>query len=379
MKHFQLPVCIFTPCVALLIFIILSSAAGAAQVTLAWDPNDPKPDVYKVYRRGEGNSYDYSSPAWTGTAAMATIDNLDENTTYFFVVRAYVDSQESGDSNEVEIIPATSNTDSSSTAVAVNITVTLDNGDLGTSGTGSWIVSGGTNPYGSNSLYSKDAGARYTFSSQASGRYEVRLWWTDYASRCSDVPVRIYDDNTLLKTVYVDQSQNGGKWNSLGDYDFSGVARVEVLSLDNSCSTCADAAQFYIDVEDDDDTIRIIDDGDTGTLESGQWLLSGGIHPYGSRSLYSKDTSSRYTFAFELSGRYEISLWWTDYASRCARVPVRIYDDNTLLKTVYVDQSQNGGKWNSLGDYDFSGVARVVVLSRDSGCSTCADAVQYSK
>lgn len=87
-----------------LAFWLLSACpclAQAAQVTLAWDPNDPTPDGYRLYQRQEGNAYDYSAPAWSGSTASATVDDLFENETYFFVVRAYVGADESGDSNEV--------------------------------------------------------------------------------------------------------------------------------------------------------------------------------------------------------------------------------------------------------------------------------------
>jgi hypothetical protein len=35
--------------------------------------------------------------------------------------------------------------------------IIVDNGDPGTSSTGTWLVSGGANPYGANSLYTKEA------------------------------------------------------------------------------------------------------------------------------------------------------------------------------------------------------------------------------
>ena len=54
-------------------------------------------------------------------------------------------------------------------------------------------------------------------------------------------------------------------------------------------------------------------------------------------------------------------------------VPVDIYDGSTLIDTVYVNQTANGGKWNSLGTYTFSGTARVVINSQ-GGCTTSADA-----
>jgi len=414
MKPHKSPLFVFTPIIALFILIAFSSAVGAAQVTLAWDSNNPAPDGYRVYSRAEGKSYNYSTPAWTGATASATLANLADNTTYYCVVRAYVGTQESGDSNEVKISPQTSSTtssdttSSSTTTTTVNTTLTLDNGSAGTSATGKWTVSGGTGAYGSNSLYSKESDARYTFAPQSSGRCQVRLWWTNYSSRCGNVPVYIYDGSSRIDTVYVDQRLNGGRWNTLGEYTFSGSPRVVIAASGTSCSTCADATQFVYATDASGSTssttstgtsttgdttsttttgssttssnseVILLDDGDTGTNASGSWKVSGGTNPYGSQSLYSKDTSGRYTFASELSGRYEVSLWWTEYSSRCASVPVYIYDDNALLKTVYVDQRKNGGLWNVLGSFEFSGVARVVVASRDSSCSTCADAAEFS-
>lgn len=86
----------------LLIGIPLLSNADT-QVTLQWDTNDPAPDGYRLYGREEGQNYDYGAFWWQGddTFNRCTIDGLDENKTYFFVVRAFVGDDESGDSNEV--------------------------------------------------------------------------------------------------------------------------------------------------------------------------------------------------------------------------------------------------------------------------------------
>jgi len=55
----------------------------------------------------------------------------------------------------------------------------IDNGGPGTSYTGSWKVSGGTTPYGANSLWSRD-GTTYTwsFSGQPNGLYDISMWWS---------------------------------------------------------------------------------------------------------------------------------------------------------------------------------------------------------
>lgn len=97
----------------LLLFISLAvlltpTLLRAAQVTLAWDANDPAPEGYRLFQRAEGASYDYSQPAWAGSTTTCTIEDLVDDTQYYFVVRAYDAGSESGDSNEVSYYaPAT--------------------------------------------------------------------------------------------------------------------------------------------------------------------------------------------------------------------------------------------------------------------------------
>jgi hypothetical protein len=86
---------------ALFVLIPCLHQANAAQATLAWDANEPAPDGYRLFQRTEGQSYDYSAPVWSGTTTSAVVDSLTDGTDYYFVVRAYQGSDESGDSNEV--------------------------------------------------------------------------------------------------------------------------------------------------------------------------------------------------------------------------------------------------------------------------------------
>jgi len=122
-----------------------------------------------------------------------------------------------------------------------------DNGDPGTSSTGTWMVSSGANPYGSNSLYANTVGPTYTWTLTPStaGDYEVYLWWTEYSNRVTSVPVTI-QHGAGTATVYVNQRLNGGKWNLLGQYAFeAGVGySVSVSSTSSSYTTCADAVKF---------------------------------------------------------------------------------------------------------------------------------------
>ena len=127
------------------------------------------------------------------------------------------------------------------------------------------------------------------------------------------------------------------------------------------------------------DAELIIDNDDPGTsLSGGAWGYSNGVNYYGSQSRAETEDGAAYTFEGMIAGYLDISLWWTWWESRCGAVPVDIYDGNTLLATVEVNQQQAdlAGKWNFLGSYPFSGPVRVI-LRAQSTCSTCADAVKF--
>ncbi len=80
--------------------------SAAAQVTLEWNENDTTPDGYNLYQRADGHTYDYSNPVNQTpiTATTYTVGDLETENTYYFVVRAFLGDQESGNSNEVEYV-----------------------------------------------------------------------------------------------------------------------------------------------------------------------------------------------------------------------------------------------------------------------------------
>jgi hypothetical protein len=109
-----------TACTVFILFSLLTiffttSPTMAFNVTLAWDAVDGDINGYKVFARESGQSYNYSDPVWQGTAATCRIDDLEDQTDYYFVVRAYTNSATSSNSNEV-FYPA-DDTDSSDSGV----------------------------------------------------------------------------------------------------------------------------------------------------------------------------------------------------------------------------------------------------------------------
>lgn len=134
------------------------------------------------------------------------------------------------------------------TVNVVSANIVSDNGGSGTSSTGSWVVSGASGPYGTNSVYSS-GGATYTWSFTApiTGNYQVYLWWTALSTRNTSVPYAI-QRNGGTTTVNVNQRSNGGKWNSAGTFAFTAgqTYTIKVTANGTSYNSCADAVRWQI-------------------------------------------------------------------------------------------------------------------------------------
>jgi len=111
----------------------------SVDIVLAWDANAEKdPDGYKIFRRGEGESYNYDNPVLkvqlnelgeNPQEPTCTIHSLDDNITHYFVVRAFdTTGFESADSNEVcysSNAPPTASDQSISTHEDISAYITL--------------------------------------------------------------------------------------------------------------------------------------------------------------------------------------------------------------------------------------------------------------
>jgi hypothetical protein len=122
--------------------------------------------------------------------------------------------------------------------------IIIDNGTPGTSQTGTWYVISGAKSYGGSSLYAR-YGATYTwqFNSQPAGLYEVYIWWSESNTRPTNVAV-VISHRDGKNTLSVNQRQNSGRWNSLGQYYFESSGSVRITAANNYLATCADAVRF---------------------------------------------------------------------------------------------------------------------------------------
>ncbi len=98
----------------------------------------------------------------------------------------------------------------------------------------------------------------------------------------------------------------------------------------------------------------IVDNTSGGFSASGNWLTgTSASDKYGSNYRFrntANGTSDAATFSTSLanSGRYDVSLWWSQGANRSAGVPV-IITRSGGTDTVTANMQSNGGKWNLLG------------------------------
>ena len=343
----------------------------------------------------ENSSADYRCIAHytDGSSHEVEPDTWDENSGYATISPTGLLTTTEVGSSELCRISATYTENSITESDDLDITIQnyvppveliIDNGDSGTSYSGGqWGYSSGADPYGGSSQAESVTGAMYTFEGAVTGYQEVSLWWTYWSSRCSAVPVDIYDGTTLLDTVTSNQRQLdlAGQWNVLGTYSFSGTARV-VIRAQNGCSACADAVKFK---PIQGNPSIIIDNRDSRTSQTGTWSVSGAANPYSpidpdADSFWSRDGSTfTWHFSPPQSGVYEVSMWWTAWSSRSTNVPVNIEHDGETA-TVYINQQENGGQWNSQGHFYFqTGTTYDIrMTSQPAPSSTCADAIKFS-
>jgi hypothetical protein len=150
------------------------------------------------------------------------------------------------------------------TGLALEEDMIIDNGDPGTSGSGLWEPCDAHDPYGIDAMCTVEPDARYTYQAPLEGLYAADLWWTGQDDSCSDVSVHIYDGDSYLDTIRIDQSQNSGQWNLLDAFHFSDTAWV-VISATGGCITSADAVRFR------PRNVLFVDSGNTSSGDGSSW------------------------------------------------------------------------------------------------------------
>jgi len=268
----------------------------------------------------------------------------------------------------------------------------IDNNDAGYSTSGTWNYVSGFGGYNDDYEYSaKGTGsdtATWSFSTPP-GVYLVAATWTTHENRATDAPFTIKDGSTVLETVDVDQevapsdfADDGVNWHILGTYSITSGSLVVVLSDDADDFVIADA--IWIEEQ---STPQIIDDEDTGYSYTGSPSSASGFGGYNDDYDYAHvDFEGEVVFDWAFSvtpGKYVVAATWTIHSNRATDAPYSIYNGESLLETVDVNQevapsdfADDGVNWDVLGTYDITATTLKVSLT-DVGANeyVIADAI----
>ncbi|WP_406700163.1 Ig-like domain repeat protein [Singulisphaera sp. Ch08] len=271
--------------------------------------------------------------------------------------------------------------------------VIADDGQIGYSQVGPW--KGFASGYGNTGRYAPagdgSAIASWNFVPLAPASYEIQVTWLQGGNRATNAPYRIYDGNTLIKTVRINQrnapagevTAGGVLFQSLGTVTISGgPLRVE-LGNDADGYVIADAVR--IDELPPFSSI-IADDGQAGYSQVGPW--KGFASGYGSTGRYAPagdgSAIASWNFAPLAPATYEVQVTWLQGGNRATDAPYRIYDGDTLIRTVRINQRNapagevtvGGVLFQSLGTVTISGGPLRVELGNDADGFVIADAVR---
>ncbi|MDR1009619.1 MAG: BNR-4 repeat-containing protein, partial [Opitutaceae bacterium] len=282
---------------------------------------------------------------------------------------------------------------------------------------GSWSGKNTTAGYYGNNYWTDNAAGKgsksvtYTPRLTASGTYTVQAWWPNTnAAFATNTPIDIIHSG-ITDTVTVNQQQNGGQWNTLGVYVFTGAGdeyvKIKNDGTDADKHVIADAIQFlpyteppppppppeprlFMDNTAADDTDTASKIPGPGVTTQGNW--TGGTsragfqgHNYwqdgntGGSGASTVSKSVTYTPIFPAAGRYMVQMWWPRYATNFAtNTPVDI-KHNGVTETFSVNQRTGGEMWYSLGIFDFAGAGDEYLKIRNEGADyyVIADAVRF--
>jgi len=136
-----------------------------------------------------------------------------------------------------------------------------------------------------------------------------------------------------------------------------------------------------------DPDLTIIDNDDTAFTTTGTWTQSSKTVGYGGNILFSAagvgSDVATWQVATVPGESYTIYTTWAPHSNRATNAPYTIYDGDTLLERIEVNQEQtpagetaDGATWYPLGTYTTSSNALTIRLSDDANEYVIADAVR---
>ena len=390
---------------------VISSAAIAAQASLAWDAN-PQPEVAGYMLHYGAVSGAYTNVADVGKVTSYTVTNLQEGKPYYYAVTAYDAGRvESTFSNEVTITipysPPVANFSANITSGSAPLSVGFTSTSTGTITGYSWSFGDGSTSTTANPTHSYAATGSYAVSLTVSGpggtnvlnkagyivvaaplaTAPVANFTADKASGTAPLSVNFSSASTGTITSYAwifGDGTTSSLQNPTHSYAAAGIYNVSLTVSGSGGSNTMTKSGFVTATVAPSLTSEIIVDnlaaGSQDAMRSftGTWCTSTVAGYYGTPSIYScgrKKETYRWSFSVLTTGSYDVYVRWSANANRSASVPFTVAAD-TGLKTVNFNQQNNGDTWVLHGRYPFTaGVTKYVEVSEANGVVS-ADAVR---
>jgi len=123
----------------------------------------------------------------------------------------------------------------------------------------------------------------------------------------------------------------------------------------------------------------IMDNDESGTSSSGKWHLKTSDEDYQANYRQGAKADTYRWTPQAISGTFEIHAWWVSNKKNSKMANYRISHDGST-DDVVMSQNTNGGQWNLLGTYRFSGSGNEYVeLHSGDGKKISADAMRFSE
>ena len=209
----------------------------------------------------------------------------------------------------------------------------------------------------------------------AGGTYDIYAWWSEAWNRAQYTKYLINYDSGQSEVI-VNQKENGGQWNLLGQFTITTASGAVTLTSDGADQYIfADAIRWYR--TDGSDEV-IVDDQNaiyTGTWTDFLDARYGTSYRY--HSAVAGTDSATWTPNIPSTGTYSVYAWWHANTDRATDAPYTINFDGGSA-SVTKDQQQNGGAWNLLGTYSFvAGTSGNVQLGITATGIVVADAIGW--
>ncbi|WP_404310490.1 golvesin C-terminal-like domain-containing protein [Neorhodopirellula lusitana] len=167
--------------------------------------------------------------------------------------------------------------------------------------------------------------ARFTPTIDVAGTFEVFANWTSHPNRATNAPFEVvHEGGTTLVTI--DQTQNGGVFQSLGTFTFAAgqSGSIAITTAGANGYVIADAVRLVPFVA---TTIEIDNSDPAFAIESGTWSTSTSVSGFvgtNYRSANGGSETARFTPIIIESGQYEVFAIWTSSSSHATNAPVEI-------------------------------------------------------